>query len=454
MAGALNFVPETRASPPRASLTADDRGGIHAATAMPAGPGRIAVSLRRTVGAEGSLAHSGSLLWSGTRGLARFGALLSAAGGETEAPDWSVPTDATRSVASLEGWMGWRNDLLGFSADLGARRTQYDSTTPTVSDDDHREGGGSIAADWSPDILPLDLRISAELSGRLARSTSIGERGILTADLALTGTWQGPFTLGGSSRIGFSRDGAPLAGASLTASAPLRGGSLTVHLTGSAGFRRPTLNDLFWPGDAFAVGNPDLGPERSLEVEAGLSMPAGRPLALSLTAFLSVTDDLIRWEPGEGGRWSPVNLGRVRRRGVEAECRAAAGPLSLLGVLTLLEVTDRDPSSTNVGCALPYVPDCTFGLKADLGLPWGLSSWAAVDGVGTRFLNYGATAWLPPYALLSAGLTVPVPGWRGGSLSLSGTNLLDRAYQESNGYGGEPRTLRATLGWEGPGSPR
>jgi outer membrane receptor protein involved in Fe transport len=445
MAGALNFIPEPRSAPPRASLTADDRGGLKAAGASGIGTGRIAISLGRSVGVGGSRSLSGSVLYTGIAGLSRFGLLSSIAGGETEGPDWSLPTDATRQVASLEGWYRWMTGPVGLSADAGARRTMYRSTTPTDADDDHREGGGGLAAEWHTGLPIVDLRLSGALSGRLLRSTSVGKRSSLSAELAASCGWSGPLSISASARLSMLKKGEPMAGASATASVPLVDHLLAAHLSASSSFRRPTFNDLYWPEDDFAVGNPDLQPERSMETEAGIAMPGTGCWSLSMTGFLAFTDDLIRWEPGESGKWSPVNVARARRMGIEIESRLTLGACDLSGTLTLMDVTDNDPASTNYGMTLPYVPDCTFGLHADMELPAGLAIWISLEGSGIRFQNYSETSWLPGYQLCSTGLSLRLPFWTETMLEISGTNLLDREYEESNGYHGEPRTLRATL---------
>jgi hypothetical protein len=451
MAGALNFIPESWSAPRRASLAADDRGGLRVSGASGMGSERIAVSLGRTVGAGGSHSLDGSVLCTGNAGMTRFGVLASVSGGDTEGPDWSLPTDATRRVSSLEGWLRWMAGAVGLAADAGTRRILYRSSTPTSADDDHREGGGGFAAEWSPGVPLVDLRFSGAVSCRVLQSTSVGERQSLSGDFAAACGWQGPISLSASSRLSASRGSEPLAGASVTLSAPFPDHLLAAHVSGSASFRRPTFNDLYWPADAFAVGNPDLLPERSLEAEAGVSMPGSGCLALSLTGFLALTDDLIRWEPGEAGKWSPVNVAKARRRGMEMEGSLSLGEFDIGGTLTLLEVTDDDPASTNAGMALPYVPDYTFGLHASAELPAGLAAWISLDGAGIRFMNYSETSWLPAYQLFSAGASTGLPIWTGSTLELSVSNLLDREYEESNGFHGEPRTFRAALQWNGDG---
>lgn len=449
MAGALNFRSESTGIPPRGSLSADDRGGCRLSGAVSTDAGRLALSLARVVGAGGSEALSGSFLLTGRSGPVRYGALASGSGGGTESPDWTVPTDATRQVYSVDGWLRFRSGRLGLSGDMGGRRMLYHSTAPSAADDDHREAGAGVTAEYDPPLQFLDIRLA--LSSRYDRlvSTSAGDRGRTSGDVSVVLGYPGIPSLSGSARLSVTDDAGPMTGAVLNAGIPLADSMLMFHMSGSSGFRRPTFNDLYWPEDEFAVGNPDLRPETSMEAEAGLSLAGGNLMSISLTGFLAVTDDLIRWEPGEGVRWSPMNVAIALRRGIEAEGWLSLGALEVSGTFTLLDVIDDDPASTNFGRTLPYTPDYTFGIQAAAELPVGIDGWVAVDGMGVRFRNYSETSWLPAYAMLSSGLEVQVPFQSGFSLGISGWNLLDEEYEETGGYPGEPRTFRATLRWSG-----
>ena len=118
-------------------------------------------------------------------------------------------------------------------------------------------------------------------------------------------------------------------GLRLSAGLPVLDSLSVIHGSLSRGFRRPSMNDLYWPEDDFARGNPDLLPETSVEMEAGMSITGMRGFSLSLSVFQANTSDLIRWEPGQGGLWSPVNITEALRRGIETDAwidlRAGAG---------------------------------------------------------------------------------------------------------------------------------
>ena len=84
----------------------------------------------------------------------------------------------------------------------------------------------------------------------------------------------------------------------------------------SRNFRAPTLNERYWqPG-----GDPDLEPEASYNLEAGISLkPVTGNLEseLSVTGFSSWVDNWILWQPGSGGTWSVENAQEVWSRGLE-----------------------------------------------------------------------------------------------------------------------------------------
>lgn len=83
--------------------------------------------------------------------------------------------------------------------------------------------------------------------------------------------------------------------------------------------RLPSINALFWIGDAQAKGNPDLRPERSehSDIELELKTTIGiLRLCGGITYFHSSLKDLVVWRPSLG-IWRPVNLDRAQITGHE-----------------------------------------------------------------------------------------------------------------------------------------
>ncbi|MFO7614560.1 MAG: TonB-dependent receptor [Bacteroidales bacterium] len=90
---------------------------------------------------------------------------------------------------------------------------------------------------------------------------------------------------------------------------------LSGRLSFSRNFRAPTLNERFWqPG-----GNPELEPEKSLNLEGGLFVdfqPGDDSFFFQVTIFNSKVTDWILWLPGSS-YWSVENAQEVWSRGFE-----------------------------------------------------------------------------------------------------------------------------------------
>lgn len=86
-----------------------------------------------------------------------------------------------------------------------------------------------------------------------------------------------------------------------------------LRLNGSKNYRVPTFNDLYW----YAGGNIDLQPEISYQVEFGQKLSVGK-LKADVAAYYISSENLIKWIPGNGGLWQPVNISKTRNYGIEA----------------------------------------------------------------------------------------------------------------------------------------
>lgn len=449
MAGTLNLLPTSPAAPPGASLSGGSDGSGRLFGSLPWKSSRLALSLRRSRGTGGTTGYSGTFLLNGIRSRTAYGLLASLSAGETESPSWSLPTDGRRERGSIDGW--GRLVLGGVRLSSGFRlgRQNYRSTVPEDTDDTHDEAGAGLEAEIRGTAAGLDMRLSTGMHLDGVRSTSIGTRNITEFRSSLEAGISSGVSAGASVALSFVPGREILHGAGVMLGAPLGDSLIIAHAGASLGFRRPTLNDLYWPEDSFARGNPDLGPETSAEVEAGFSVGAGHSMSLSLTGFTGESSNLIRWEPEAGGIWTPVNTARVLRRGMEVETRAGSGPLEISSALTLLDVRDNDPGSVNFGRTLPYVPDCTWSAGAVLRFPrtwvWSLGA----EGTGIRFMNYSETSWMKAYSIVSAGVTVRPAFLEGVSLDIFADNLLDEKYMETSGFEGRGRVFHFGLGWSG-----
>jgi outer membrane cobalamin receptor len=210
--------------------------------------------------------------------------------------------------------------------------------------------------------------------------------------------------------------------------------SNTTSLKGSISksFRAPTFNDLYWPADAFAEGNPDLQPETGYNIDFGVTSIRSS-VRYDVFAFFRYVEDVILWQPGPDDIWRPSNYGEAIYPGVE----------------TFVSVGFLDHFSISVDYTFLY----TFALSGGLTLGDNkrLPNIPAHE-IGTRFqyagekdklglftqyqsLRYESTAnteFLPSFFVIGA-------SWRHAlgkrtNLYLVGTNVFSEEYDLVNLY--------------------
>ena len=142
------------------------------------------------------------------------------------------------------------------------------------------------------------------------------------------------------------------------------------------GFRSPTPSEFLDP----FVGNPDLGPEESESVDAGVEQRLGERFTVEATWFRLRTEDLIAFD---GTTFLLANIARAEVEGVEAGARLDAGG----GLVLRASWTHQAPRDDTTGARLANRPD-DFGT---LGAEWTRGAWilaadayyqGAVDDLG------------------------------------------------------------------------
>ncbi len=207
-------------------------------------------------------------------------------------------------------------------------------------------------------------------------------------------------------------------------------------------FRAPSFDDLYWPADNLAVGNPNLGSERSTEWNFGVSWQPWARGNLELDYFNRDLSQMIVWQPIGGGRWSPTNVGRVRFQGLEL---AAETPLPHVPRLVFtasyayLKATTHTGSQAEIGRQLVGRP---FH-QASASLNWRGATWDAgldLTSSSSRYLTTANTDSLPGF------VTADLRGrWRVSALdelSIELRNVLNHQYQTVDGYPLPGRELR------------
>lgn len=210
---------------------------------------------------------------------------------------------------------------------------------------------------------------------------------------------------------------------------------LRLRLAAGRTFRGPTMADLYYPFDGFAVGNPALRPEHAWTMDAGLEASLGPRTTARATVFWSDVRDLILWVPDAFWIFSPQNVGTASLRGASVEVEGAISPIwRLRASSTWLAATDSE-----TGLDLPNRARHSAALALSATLPRGASATASAVLVGARFADSANTVTLPSY--VSVGLTAQLPLSAGSALRLSVQNLLDARYEPVQGYPASGRTL-------------
>ncbi|MGA2505921.1 MAG: TonB-dependent receptor [Chitinispirillaceae bacterium] len=83
-------------------------------------------------------------------------------------------------------------------------------------------------------------------------------------------------------------------------------------------FKSPAFSDLYWPQDAWSIGNPHLKPERSVDWDIGAQLHhrvAAIDYSGRITYFRMRLNDMIIWEPRPDFVWTPVNVAAATIRG-------------------------------------------------------------------------------------------------------------------------------------------
>jgi vitamin B12 transporter len=193
----------------------------------------------------------------------------------------------------------------------------------------------------------------------------------------------------------------------------------------STGFRAPSNYELF--GDF--VGNPNLEPEESQNLELGAEYRMAGGGALRATAFLLEADKLIDYSFTTSS-YAQVP-GVSRRKGVElAGDHPIGDKLRLIGSYTY---TDSQTSAASSWAVVPR-HELALGVEADL----------ADRLKGTFSVEHAADrAALPDYTVANATFTYDVG--QGGEAYLRVENVFNEEYQTVPGYGTSDRAFYVGL---------
>jgi outer membrane cobalamin receptor len=209
----------------------------------------------------------------------------------------------------------------------------------------------------------------------------------------------------------------------------------------SKAFRAPTFNDLYWPTDPMAEGDPNLQPETSWEVDAGVTRITSG-VSFDLFGFMRYSRDVILWQPGEDGVWRPSNWGEALYPGVEAavDARLSDKLSGRVGYTYLHTYVLSGDFTIEDNKRLPMIP--VHELDASLTFDDGTNLLSA--GLHYESLRYERTsneAFLPAHTLVDLLYRRQLSG--SVSLYAAVDNLFNESYQSVDGYP-MPRTFIRT----------
>ena len=214
-------------------------------------------------------------------------------------------------------------------------------------------------------------------------------------------------------------------------------GATLLYALGGTGYRVPDATDRYGYG-----GNPDLDPERSFNVEAGIRHRISGAQSVSLAWFRNQIDDLIEWvaDPVDPYAGRLENADRARIEGVEAAWEYAAGPWQ-----ARVEAIHQDPRNLTTGERLLRRADdsLTVALTRSFGtVDLGVDVLATGD---RRDFGYPEPVTLSSYVLANV-----VARWRATpALTLVARleNALNEQYELADNYNTPDRGLYVSVSY-------
>ncbi|GAB2507843.1 TonB-dependent vitamin B12 receptor [Lysobacter humi (ex Lee et al. 2017)] len=210
------------------------------------------------------------------------------------------------------------------------------------------------------------------------------------------------------------------------------GGGWRATVGAGNAFKAPTFNELYFPG----FSNPELEPERSRTVEAGIGWTSDA-MAVRFDAYDSRVEDLIAYN---FLLFAPDNIQRARLRGAELTVNATFADWDLAGSLSRVDARDRSVAGVD-----PYLPRrARSSGRIDLDRSFGAFRFGVTASAeGERYDDLANTRRLGGYGLVD--LRAEYAFARDWRLQARVANVFDRDYETVAFYNQPGRTWFLTL---------
>ena len=223
--------------------------------------------------------------------------------------------------------------------------------------------------------------------------------------------------------------------------------ALLAHITKS--YKAPSFNDLYWPKDAFAIGNPDLVPEKGDNYDVGITTSYSG-LSLSANYFTNDVSNLILWQqdPSVNNLWTPKNLSKTSTKGVESSATIALFEemIRINAEYTFMKALDKGPDPNKNNNYIIYRPKNKFDLTGTF--KYKSVEWNVIyHYTGLRYTNATNTKWLPSFYTIDTNFTYRFKlmnvSWNS-TFELS--NILDESYMRVLGTAEPGRMYKISIG--------
>ncbi|MBK7845186.1 MAG: TonB-dependent receptor [Bdellovibrionales bacterium] len=224
--------------------------------------------------------------------------------------------------------------------------------------------------------------------------------------------------------------------------------TLSKWITFSQGYRNPTLVDRYCQ-NSFCLGNPNLQPEESEQLEVGYATKA-EPTVLfpdwsldhSISIFRTFHQNYFEYEFVEG-KYRTENRSGAVVFGAEGLIN-----LSTAFQMTTLSFTYLESENLDSKRSLNLVPKFLGTIETKVSLAQGWQGWAKLTYIGSypdQLNSSSPVVDLGNTYLVDLGAVWHHKGW---NASVSGLNILDKPIERQVGYPERQVSILAKLSWE------